>query len=145
MIMGNEVFDVFKQKRDWSFGIEDRGDIEEKSALSSVSEAMGFAHAVFFGDTGYTERLAGKAGQKNIEIGKIRRSDFRDVSEDFVIILKICPVYFLSVGIPFGSADTFSAASFKTHPNSADSGKKVCKAEILRHNQVLRAVVARIS
>src|ERR1039458_4127593 len=106
LVVAPEVLNVLQHKRGGLVALDDFRQREEQVALLLVVKSVRLAEAQFFGDARDAERLAGKAGAKDVVGGNVRHRHGMDVAMRRVA--EIGGVGLLRVFVPVGGEHAFA-------------------------------------
>lgn len=135
LIVVFEVLHVLQHKRGGLVALDDFRQRKEQVALLLVVKAMRLAEAQFFGDARDAERLAGKAGAKNVVRRNVRHRHGMNVAVRRFI--EIGGIGLLRVFVPVGGEHAFAPGSFKSETESADAAEQVNETEQPPHPGLL--------
>jgi len=108
--------------------LDDFRQREEQVALLLVVKAVRLAEAQFFGHARDAERLAGKAGAKNVVRGNVRHRHGMDVAVRR--LAEIGGVGLLRVFVPVGGEHAFAPGTLKREPEAADAAEQINKPKL---------------
>ena len=122
----DEVLDVLQHEGGRLVDFEDFGDGEEEVALFHVLEAVLAAEAVFLGDAGEAEGLAGKAAAEDVELGNVGHGHGMDVAvRGFA---EVGGVGLLAELVPVAGEVALSACALEGDAEAADAAEEVNEA-----------------
>jgi len=124
-VVPREVLDVLQHKGVGPVVVNQFGQLEEEVDLFLVFEAVFLAKTEFLGDARDAERLAGKAGAKNV----VRRDGIVRNGIDVAVraLVEVGFIGDLRHFVPVGGEDTLAARALEGEAEAANAAEEVNK------------------